>query len=326
MKNFEYVRPVSVTQAVQALNQRGAMPMAGGMDMVPGMQDDVISTERVVNLKSIQEEAVRGIRETGDGVLIGALTTLTEIAEHPVLASRYTALTEATVEVGSPQIRNVGTLGGNLCQRPRCWYFRNEHYKCLKKGGPLCFAADDDAENQYNAILGGGPAYIVHPSNCASAVVALNATMHITGPDGSRAVHADDFFVLPTERLLQENVLRQGELITHVEIPTPPEGHRSAFLETSERAGFDWGISGAAVSGVVANGVITNPRIVLYAVAPIPWRARDAEEAIDGKALTEDAIRAAADAALVGAEPLSNNAYKVPLTKTMVRRALARLA
>lgn len=326
MKNFEYVRPVSVTQAVQALNQRGAMPMAGGMDMVPGMQDNVISTERVVNLKSIQEEAVRGIRETGDGVLIGALTTLTEIAEHPVLASRYTALTEATVEVGSPQIRNVGTLGGNLCQRPRCWYFRNEHYKCLKKGGPRCFAADDDAENQYNAILGGGPAYIVHPSNCASAVVALNATMHITGPDGSRAVHADDFFVLPTERLLQENVLRQGELITHVEIPTPPEGHRSAFLETSERAGFDWGISGAAVSGVVANGVITNPRIVLYAVAPIPWRARDAEEAIDGKALTEDAIRAAADAALVGAEPLSNNAYKVPLTKTMVRRALARLA
>ena len=326
MRNFEYVRPASVAEAVQALDRRDAMPLAGGKDMVPGMQDNVISADRVVNLKSIEDEGMRGIRETASGVSIGALTTLTEIAEHPLLASRYAVLTEAAAEVGSPQIRNVGTLGGNLCQRPRCWYFRNEHYKCLKKGGPRCFAADDDAENQYNAILGGGPAYIVHPSNCASALVALNATMHITGPDGSRAVHADDFFVLPIERLTQEIVLRQGELVTHVEIPAAPDGHKSAFLETSERAGFDWGISGAAVAGVVRNGVISAPRIVLYAVAPIPWRAREAESELDGKQLTEAAVHAAGETALLGAEPLSNNAYKVPLTKTMVRRALARLA
>ncbi|MBT3267956.1 xanthine dehydrogenase family protein subunit M [Candidatus Poribacteria bacterium] len=326
MKNFEYVRPGSVAQAVQALDQRGAMPLAGGMDMVPGMQDNVIDADRVVNLKSIQDDGIRGIRETDGGLVIGALTTLTEIAEHPVVQSQYAALAEATLEVGSPQIRNVGTLGGNLCQRPRCWYFRSEHYKCLKKGGPRCFAADDEAENQYNAILGGGPAYIVHPSNCASALVALNATFHVAGPDGPRAVHADDFFVLPTERLLQENVLRQGEIVTHVEIPEPPDGSKSAFLETSERAGFDWGISGAAVAGVVRDGVITSPRIVLYAVAPIPWRATDAEAEIDGKPLNEGNIRAAGEAALAGAEPLSNNGYKVPLTKTMVRRALARLA
>ncbi|MAF09594.1 hypothetical protein CMK11_04015 [Candidatus Poribacteria bacterium] len=326
MKNFEYVRPDSVAQAVQALDRRGAMPLAGGMDMVPGMQDNVIIADRVVNLKSIRDDGVRGIRETDYGLVIGALTTLTEIAEHPVVQSHYAALAEATVEVGSPQIRNAGTLGGNLCQRPRCWYFRNEHYNCLKKGGPRCFAADDDAENQYNAILGGGPAYIVHPSNCASALVALDATFHVAGPDGPRAVHADDFFVLPTERLLQENVLRQGEIVTHVEIAAPADGAKSAFLETAERAGFDWGISGAAVSGVVRDGVINGPRIVLYAVAPIPWRARDAEALIDGKPLTEDAIRAAGEAALAGAEPLSNNGYKVPLTKTMVRRALARLA
>ena len=130
MKNFEYVRPGSVAQAVQALDQRGAMPLAGGMDMVPGMQDNVIDADRVVNLKSIQDDGIRGIRETDGGLVIGALTTLTEIAEHPVVQSQYAALAEATLEVGSPQIRNVGTLGGNLCQRPRCWYFRSEHYKC----------------------------------------------------------------------------------------------------------------------------------------------------------------------------------------------------
>ncbi len=326
MKNFEYVKPASVAQAVQALDQRGAMPIAGGMDMVPGMQDNVISADRVVSLKSIDDERMRGIRGADGGIAIGALTTLTEIAQHPEIASHLTALSEATVEVGSPQIRNMGTLGGNLCQRPRCWYFRHEEYKCLKKGGPRCFAADDEAENQYNAILGGGPAYIVHPSNCASALVALDATIHITGPDGDRASAAEDFFVLPTERLIQENDLARGEIITHVTIPSPGQASRSTFLETSERAGFDWGISGAAVAGTVTDGVITNARIVLYAVAPIPWRAHEAEDAINGNALTEANIQAAAEIALNGAEPLSNNAYKVPLTKTMVRRALARLA
>jgi xanthine dehydrogenase YagS FAD-binding subunit len=326
MKNFEYVRPNSVAQAVQALDQRGAMPIAGGMDMVPGMQDNVIVADRVVNLKSIDDERMRGIRGADGGIAVGALTTLAEIAGHGEIASHLPALSEAASEVGSPQIRNVGTLGGNLCQRPRCWYFRHEEYKCLKKGGPRCFAADEEAENQYNAILGGGPAYIVHPSNCASALVALDATFHITGTDGDRAVAADDFFVLPTERLMQENVLDRGEIITHVTIPSPAEGSGSAFLETSERAGFDWGISGAAVAGTVTDGVVTNARIVLYAVAPIPWRAREAEAALNGKPLTEDNIRAAAETALADAEPLSNNAYKVPLTKTMVRRALARLA
>jgi xanthine dehydrogenase YagS FAD-binding subunit len=326
MRTFEYVRPSSVAQAVQALDRRGAMPIAGGMDMVPAMQDNVVSADRLVNLKSIDDERMRGIRGVDGGIAIGALTTLAEIARNSEIASHFRVLAEATAEVGSPQIRNMGTLGGNLCQRPRCWYFRHEEYKCLKKGGPRCFAADDEAENQYNAILGGGPAYIVHPSNCASALVALDATIHITGPDGDRSTAADDFFVLPTERLTQENDLARGEIITHVTIPSKGGASRSAFLETSERAGFDWGISGAAVSGTVVDGVITDTRIVLYAVAPIPWRAYEAEAALDGNPLTEDNIRAAAETALAGAEPLSNNAYKVPLTKTMVRRALARLA
>ncbi|MDA1190377.1 MAG: xanthine dehydrogenase family protein subunit M [Candidatus Poribacteria bacterium] len=322
MKRFEYVRPASLKEAVAALNMENAHLIAGGMDLVPGMQDNVIPADRLVNLKSVKDAALRGIAETPDGLTIGALTTLTEIAEHPAVMKMYAALSQAAGVVGSPQIRNVGTLGGNLAQRPRCWYFRNEEYDCLKKGGARCFAQDDKADNQYNAILGGGPSYIVHPSNAATALVALNATIHVTGPDGDRDVAADRFFALPRMRLTQETVLDPGEIITSVTLPTPAPGSKSAFVETAEKAAFDWAISGAAVSVTMSGGSVSAARVVLHAVAPIPWRSKDAEAVLVGKSLTEATIKAAGEAALTGAKPLSKNAYKVPLTKAMVRRAL----
>ena len=246
--------------------------------------------------------------------------------DDATIRSDYASLAEAAETVGSPQIRNVGTLGGNLCQRPRCWYFRNEHYECLKKGGARCFAYDDNAENRYNAILGGGPAYIVHPSNCATSLVALDATVAISGPNGDRTISIDDFFVLPRVRLLKENVLDAGEIVTRVTIPTPGAKTRSAYVDFAEKNAFDWALSGAAVSATFQGDRVSSARILLHAVAPVPWRALKAERIVAGTTLDEATRHEAAEAALEGAEPLSQNGYKIPLTKAMVREALSRIA
>ncbi|GIX06359.1 MAG: FAD-binding molybdopterin dehydrogenase [Candidatus Poribacteria bacterium] len=325
MRPIEYFKPTSLQEAIQALQDEGAYALAGGMDLIPSLQENILPAKRVVNLKAIGEELLRGIGPTPNGLQIGALTTLVEIAKNETVRSRYTALAEAAETVGSPQIRNVGTLGGNLCQRPRCWYFRNEHYHCLKKGGARCFAGDELGDNQYHAILGGGPCHIVHPSNTATALRALNATVHVVGPQGRREIPIDQFFVLPRRNIMAENVLEPGELVTHVTLPEPPRGFRSTFVETGEREAFDWAISGAAVALVMNGAEVAEARVVLHAVAPIPWRARAAEEALKGQRLTPETIQRAAEAALEGAQPLSQNAYKIPLTQAMVRRALQRL-
>ena len=325
MKPIRFVKPTTISQAAMALRGEHDHALAGGMDLIPTLQENVVLVDHVVNLKTIHDPSLRGITQSADGIRIGALTTLTDIAEHSSVRRDYAALAEAAEEVGSPQIRNVGTLGGNLCQRPRCWYFRNENYNCLKKGGSRCFANEEDADNEFNAILGGGPAYIVHPSNCATALVALDATIGITGPDGSRTVAVDSFFVLPRVRLMQENVLNTGEIVTHVTIPHMPHA-RSAYIQFANREAFDWAISGAAVRASFQDGKLSDGRVVLHAVAPIPWRAKEAESLLNGRALDAETRSAVAEAALQGAQPLSKNAYKVPLTKAMVRDALARIA
>ncbi len=326
MKPIELSSPTTVPQAAQALESGKALALAGGMDLVPSLQENIVEADRLVNLKTIDDSALRGIRETDGGLEIGALTTLSEIADDDAIRKGYTALAEAASQVGSPQIRNVGTLGGNLCQRPRCWYFRHEDYECLKKGGSRCFAKEDDADNEYNAILGGGPVYIVHPSNCATALVALNATIGVAGADGPREIAADDFFVLPSVRLTQENVLDPGEIVTHVTIPQMGAGGRSTYVQFAHKQAFDWAVSGAAVAVVSGGGLVESGRIVLHAVAPIPWRATSAETMLAGSSLDEGDRTEIAEVALQGAEPLSKNAYKVPLTKAMVREALARVA
>ncbi|MBM3213530.1 xanthine dehydrogenase family protein subunit M [Candidatus Poribacteria bacterium] len=324
MKSFEYVTPSTVEQAVRALGAEGGLALAGGMDLVPTLQEHLIAPDRLVNLKAV--DGLRYIRAEADGLRIGALTTLADIAGHPAVRDRYTALAQAAETVGSPQIRNVGTLGGNLCQRPRCWYFRNEDYHCLKKGGDRCFAADTSADNQYHAILGGMPCHIVHPSNTATALVALSASVSVTGPNGSRVISLDDFFVLPRTRLYAENVLESNEIITEVHVPTPAAGSRSLFLEAADKSAFDWAVSGVAVAVTLTSGRVRSARIVLHAVAPIPWRARKAEDSLTGAVLSEAVVKSAADAALAGAKALSNNAYKIPLTTSLVRRALAEIA
>jgi xanthine dehydrogenase YagS FAD-binding subunit len=332
MKSFEWTNPSSVGEAVKLLQieSRAAdiddapRPIGGGQDLLTTMKDYITRPARVVNLKSIkgldriEYDARRGLR-------IGALVTISQLEEHAEVRRSFPALTEAAHSIATPQIRNLGTVGGNLCQRPRCWYYRLEHVVCLKKGGSECYAAK--GENKYNAILGGGPSYIVHPSDLAPVLVALGASVSVTGAEGNRIIALDKFFTLPNEgSIRRENVLKNDDVITGIQIPASAFAAHSTYLKFKERASLDFALSSvAAALELGAGGVVKQARIVLGGVAPIPWRASQAEAFVTGKRLDTGAIAEAARLALAGAAPLEHNAYKVPLTQALVRRALAKV-
>jgi xanthine dehydrogenase YagS FAD-binding subunit len=248
---------------------------------------------------------------------------MVDVAEHAQIAKLYPALSAAAIEVGTPQIRNQATVGGNLNQRPRCWYYRNEEFVCFKKGGNQCFSPA--GENQFHAILGGGPSYIVHPSSLAVPSVAYGATFRLAGPKGERMVAAADYFTLPRQSLRMENVLAPDELLTHVILPAPG-AVKSGHYEVRYKESHDWPIAFATVLLTMNGATVQSARVVMGAVAPIPWRSPAAEQALAGKAINEETAAAAADAALKDARPLSQNAYKVDVAKVAVKRAILRAA
>jgi xanthine dehydrogenase YagS FAD-binding subunit len=331
VKAFEWVSPASVEEAVSLLKSapasgdvdEAARPLAGGQDLLTTMKDYLTRPVRVVNLKGI-----RGLDKIeGDGrkgLRVGALVTLAQLEEHAVTRRDFPGLAEAAHSVATQQIRNLGTVGGNLCQRPRCWYYRLEEAVCIKKGGSECFAAT--GENKYNAILGGGPSWIVHPSDLAPVLVALGASVNVAGPEGRRTIPLEKFFTLPNEgSIRRENVLKNDEIITEVVVPASPLAARSTYLKFKERESLDFALSSvAAAVELGADKRVRQARIVLGGVAPVPWRVPKAEESLKGRALDAESLAGAARLALEGAEPLSKNAYKVPLTQTLVRRALAK--
>jgi xanthine dehydrogenase YagS FAD-binding subunit len=325
MRAFEYVKPATVADAVRELGRSwaDAKILAGGIDLLGELKEGIIAPQRIVNIKGIS--GLRYIRfSEKEGLRLGALVTLEEIETHQVIRQRYTALAEAAHSVGTPQIRNVGTIGGNLCQRPRCWYYRDEHTKCLKKGGPMCFAYN--GENKYHAILGGGPCYIVHPSDCAPALIAFRASVTVVSPRGQRTVPLEEFFVLPSRRLDHETILEPDEIVTEIWVPTPAPNTRSTYLKFKERDSHDFAIVGAAVVMRLKGKVCEDVRIVLSGVAPIPWRSPEAEAVLKGKAITPELAEQAGKAAVAKAQPLSQNAYKVPLTQAIVKQAILRAA
>ncbi len=324
MKAFELVNPTDVSGAVSALTAAGreGKLLAGGIDLLSEMKEYIATPSIVVNLKAVS--GLNKIESSAKGLKIGALVTLSDIAKHPTIAAKYTALAEAAESVASPQIRHVGTLGGNLCQRPRCWYYRDEHVICLKKGGSKCYAIE--GENEYHAILGGGPSYIVHPSDCAPALMVLGASVDISGPKGNRTVSLDKFFILPTENLYKENVLEVGEIVTHITVPAPAAGTTSHYLKIRHKESMDWALSGAAVALTAKAGKVTSAKVVLSGVAPVPWRSPEAEKALIGKQVTTAIADRAGAAAVAKAKPLGGNAYKVPLTRNVVRLAVLHAA
>jgi xanthine dehydrogenase YagS FAD-binding subunit len=323
VNRFEIIAPADLAHASRLLAQKDHIAIAGGVDVVDLMKLDLIAPATLVNLKGLKE--LDGIQvDPKAGLRLGALTRLHDVANHPIIREQYTAIAEAAAETATPQIRNLGTVGGNLLQRPRCWYFRNPDAPCLKKGGDRCYALS--GLNRYNAILGGGPSYIVHPSNLAPALIAMNARARIIGPAGERSVELEKFFTLPSVDATRENSLQSGEVIVEVIVPTPAAGTRSTYLEAREKQSFDWPLVSVAAVLMRAPETqsIRDARIVMGAVAPIPWRVPDAEAAIKGTRLDAAGAKAAAEVALKDAQPMSDNAYKVTIAMVMVRRAILR--
>lgn len=328
MRSFEYSSPATVAEVITLLEkdgQGGVRPLAGGTDLLTLMKGDIASPAQLVNIKLLPD-LPRGIEETSAGMTIGALTTLSEIELHPLIKQRYGALAEAAAVAATPQLRNMATLGGNLLQRPRCWYFRNSQFHCWLKGGDECQAKD--GENQLHALLGGGPCYAVHPSDLAPALLALDSSVRLQGPAGERTLPLAEFFASPTDERRTETVLGGDELILSIHIPPPAPGTRSTYLKAMDRKVWAFALVGVAATlrlGGADGRQIEHARIVLSGVAPTPWRATAAEQLLLGAVPGEELFARAAEAALADAEPLEHNGYKLPLEQTLVRRALALL-
>lgn len=321
MNKFQYVSARSAQNAVKLLSDEYDKTKihAGGMDLLTELKNHLLAPEMLVDISSIEE--LQSIETDGGSLRVGATVTLSEIAENDSICKRHTVLAEAAATVGSPQIRNVGTLGGNLCQRPRCWYYRDETYHCLKKGGSVCYSVA--GKNRHHAILGGSPCFIVHPSDCAPALIALDATVRLLGPEGSREMPLEDFYILPREDYKRENVITPREIVTGVEIPA--HTMKSTYIKFREREGFDWALASVAAALELDGERCKKASLVLGAVAPKPWRAKEAEALLTGKTITESLAEEAGKAAVDGAVPLLENAYKIPLTKALVKQAVMKL-
>jgi xanthine dehydrogenase YagS FAD-binding subunit len=323
MKNFTYSRPATLRDAARLLGkEHGRISLlSGGTDLLGEMKDDLLAPEQLVQIAHLRE--LQGIRTDRGAVRIGAATLLADIVESPVVQQQAPLLAMAAGKVGTPQIRNMGTIGGNLCQRPRCWYFRN-NYPCFKHGGNTCFSVT--GENEFHAILEGGPSFIVHPSDAAPALVALGASVRILSGGRERTVPIDKFFVSPRQDPRRENILQPHEILTGVDVPNAPGGSRAVYVKEMVRETWDFATCSVAAMITVKEGTIEDARIVLGGVAPFPYRALKAEAALRNRRLDEAAATAAGEAAVDGARPLAQNAYKVPLTQVVVKRALLSLA
>ncbi|HSA56947.1 MAG TPA: xanthine dehydrogenase family protein subunit M [Gemmatimonadaceae bacterium] len=315
MNDFDYTLATDLDHAADLLGRMGSAPIGGGTDLLVAIGEGIIRPEHLVDLRGIP--GARGLEWRDDGSLrIGAVTRIAHLAADPAVNDRLPALAMACAAVGSPALRNMGTLGGNLCQRPRCWYFRGG-LPCLKAGGAECFALH--GENQHHAILGGGPCYIVHPSDPAVALMALDATVVVRGGAGERRLGIEEFFVLPEQRLDSEIALAPGEFVQGVEIPAASMSGRQRYVKLMQRGAWDFALASLAAVRRTDGTV----RLVLGGVAPIPWRVNPSvEEDASSGALEEADFEALASRALHDARPLSGNAYKVSLAESLLRDGL----
>ena len=328
MRDFQFFQPNSVDEAVSLLASRPdvSLPIAGGSDLLSEMKDGVVSPERLVSLASLDE--LKGISQTSNGTTLGAMTTIAEIAESEVIRAGYTALAQAAAGLATPQIRNVGTLGGNLNQRPRCWYYRHPLSVCLKKGGDRCFALE--GSSKYLCITGGDRCYIVHPSDTAVALAAFDAEIEIAGPTGMRVLPIEEFFAGPGRDITKENVLAPGEIVTRVYLP-PVDGEgqvassKSLYLKAREREAGDFALVSVAAVLRLDGAGIREARVVLGGVAPIPYRSRQVEDYLTGMEAPEVDPVVAGGTAVPDARPMADNRYKVSLASNMVKRAIAQL-
>jgi xanthine dehydrogenase YagS FAD-binding subunit len=327
MHPFEYASANKKEQVAALLGDQGAV-LAGGTDLLALMKDDIVTPSRLVNIKQI--EGLRGISyHPGNGLRIGALATLAELAEASRDLSDYPVLTEAAREAASAQIRNLATIGGNMCQRPRCWYYRNGMglLPTTKDGSSMIVVGD----NRYAAILGNdGPAYFVSPSTIAPVLIAYGAKIRLysakASGTGVRELPLERFFVIPTSEGQREHDLNADEIVTEIIVPPASKSLKASSYEVRQRAAFDWPLSMACVALAMDGNTVKSARVVLGHVAPIPWISPEAADALVGKPVNNDTAMAAANAAVAKAKPLSRNKYKITLTKAAVKRAVLNAA
>jgi xanthine dehydrogenase YagS FAD-binding subunit len=325
MKAFTSSNPKDLREAVSMLTaaqKQGhtAAIVGGGSDLLGMVKERLVTPDVLVNLRSIK--GLDKITEQKGEVNIGGQVTLDALSRDPLIHKNYTVLSEAAASVGTPQLRNAGTLAGNICQRPWCWYYRNG-FPCYKNGGKTCFSIT--GENELHAIFGGGPSFIVHPSDTAPALVALDAKFRILGPSGERTIPAAQFFALPQADPSRENVLAKDEVLVSVHLPQARTGVRGTYHKVLDREAWTHAVVSLALVLEMDRQVCRSARVVLGGVAPVPWRLQKVEAMLAGQRITPELVARAGDAAVEGANPLAKNGYKVPLTKAVVKRTLLAL-
>ncbi len=324
MREFKIAQPRSAEElaALLAETKEKTALMAGGTDLIDELKSGVAAPDLVVDLQAVA--GLAGIGREKDGLRIGALTTVVDLARDPAVAQDYPGLKEAALSLASPQLRNVGTVGGNLCQRPRCWYYRDPQVICRKKGGFNCFAYQ--GRNKYHAIFGGSGCFIVYPSDLAPALVSLGAKVTVGSAKGDKVIPLEQFYALPAVDVLRENVLEKGQFLKSVLVPAPKAGQKSAYVKLRERGTWDFALVSAAVSGVVKDGIFTEISVVMGGVAPVPWRLKKADDVLRGRTVKEAPVRQAVDEALKDASPLHENGYKADLVFAALKEAVLALA
>ena len=318
MKALTNINARSIAEAVAVASEAEATGRAfafsgGGTDLLQQIKDGTDKAEIIINLRTVRD--AHAVSVSASETLIGGLVTLSDLAGHAELSDPWAVLREAAASVGTPQIRNIATLAGNVTQRPWCWYYRNG-FHCFKAGGNQCFSVN--GENQQHAIFGGGPSFIVHPSDLAPALVALDATFEVAGPGGTRHIAAADFFVLPSQNPARENALVATELLIGVRIPTPAAGVVSTYLKVTDREAWTHAEVSAAVVLNLDGDHIRTASVVLGGVAPIPWRLTEVEHFLGGKSLSAAVAGEAGAVAIVNAQPLAKNGDKLPMTSAVV--------
>ena len=319
MNKFAFVDCKTVDQVLGQLGD-GAMVKAGGIDLLDLMKEDIVSPPRLVNIRNV--DSLRGITISTDGLHLGPLSTLSEIASHPEIQRSYSALADAAGHAATPQVRNMATLGGNIMQRPRCWYFRSSDFDCKKKGEGSDECHAHNGENQYHAIMNNSSCAMVHPSSTAVPLLGLGAQVELTSKRGKRMVAMSEFYVPPEKSVVNETVVRPGELITSIFVPAPEPGTRSAYQKYGEKESFDWPIADAGVVLVMDGARCRKASVVLGVAAPTPIRSKEAEAVLIGKTIDEATARAAGKAAMLHATPLSQNGYKTQLFETAIYRTV----
>jgi len=325
MREFKIAEPKTADElaALLAETTETTAIIAGGTDLIDELKSGVATAGLVVDLRGVA--GLAGITKEKDGGLrIGAMTRVVDLAGDATVAKDYPGLKEAALSLATPQLRNAGTVGGNLCQRPRCWYYRDPEVVCRKKGGFNCFAYQ--GRNKYHCLFGGSGCFIVAPSDLAPALVSLGAKVTIGSAKGDKTVPLEGFYALPEVDVTRENVLEKGQFLKSVAVPAPKPGQKGAYVKLKERGTWDFALASAAVTAVVKGGTLEEIAIVMGGVAPVPWRLKKAEDVLRGKPATEPLIRQAADAALADATPLRENGYKTDLLYAALKQAVMAVA